>query len=167
MLIEQWAYKRAGVYNPEKTVLVHFTRNNSKFLAENAAPKHIQFGQETVKARSEVKILGAILDQKLSYKQHVAQASKRGIKAAPALKRLKSLRPEVTRQIFLSTVAPVVDYASLMWAPGTTISALRIVDDMQRISAQAVAGRIRTVARCVAESETVKNRLIKICIQAM
>lgn len=54
--------------------------------------------------------------------------------------------------MFVSTIAPVVDYASPIWAPGATISALRILDNVQRIGAQAVIGGFSTVARCVAES---------------
>lgn len=87
------------MFNPQKTVLVHFTRNETKLLEADKAPTHIQFGQETIKAQAEVKILGVVLDQRLSYKQHIAQAAKRGIKAALALKRLKNLRPEISRPV--------------------------------------------------------------------
>ncbi len=151
--MEKWARQSAAVFNPQKTVLVHFTRNETKLLEADKAPTHIQFGQETIKAQAEVKILGVVLDQRLSYKQHIAQAVKRGIKAALALKRLKNLRPEIPRQLFVSTIAPVVDYASPIWAPGATISALRILDDVQRIGTQAGIGGSSTVARCVAESK--------------
>lgn len=95
--LKDWAYQSAAVFNPKKTVLVHFTRNKTKLLEEVKAPTYIQFGQEKVKAQPEVKILGVVLDQRLSYRQHIAQATKRGIKAALALKRLKNLTPEVTR----------------------------------------------------------------------
>ncbi len=53
-----------------------------------------------------------MLNQKLSYKQHIAQAVKKGIKTELAPQRLKNLKPKVTRQLFFSTVALVVDYAS-------------------------------------------------------
>ena len=152
--LKDWAYQSAAVFNLEKTILVHFTRNKTKLLEEDRASTYIQFGQEKVKAQLEVKILGVVLDQRLSYRQHIAQATKRGIKAALVLKRLKNLKPEVTRQLFVSTIAPVVDYASPIWAPGATMSALRLLENVQRIGAQAVTGGFSTVACCVAESES-------------
>lgn len=94
-----------------------------------------------------------MFDQKLTYKHHIAKAAKRGIQAALALKRLKNLKPEISRLLFTSTVAPVVDYASPIWAPSATQSSLCTLDTVQRIGAQAVIGGFRTVARCVAESE--------------
>lgn len=105
------------------------------------------------RAQAEVKILGVVLDQRLSYKQHIAQAAKRGIKAALALKRLKNLRPEIPRQLFVSTTAPVVDYASPISASDATILALRNLDNVQRIGTQAGIGGSSTVTRCVAESK--------------
>lgn len=138
--LEKWVYQSGAVFNPEKTVLVHFTRNKTKLEEDDRMLIHIKFGQETVKAQLEVKILGVILDQKLSYKLHIAQAAKKGIKAALAIKRLRNLRPKVTRHLFVSTVAPVVDYASPIWAPGASTSALRRLNNVQRIGAQAIIG---------------------------
>lgn len=128
--LEGWAYDSGAIFNPEKTILIHFTRNKSKLTAEGAASAYIQFGQEIIKPKLEVKLLGVVFDQKLTYKHHIAKAAKRGIKAALALKRLKNLKPEITRQLFVSTVAPVVDYASPIWVPGATLSSLRTLDNL-------------------------------------
>ena len=144
--LESWAYDSGAIFNPEKTILIHFTRNKSNLIAEGAASAYIQFGQETIKPKPELKLLGVVFDQKLTYKHHIAKAAKRGIKAALALKRLKNLKPETTRQLFVSTVAPVVDYALPIWAPGATLSSLRTFDTIQRIGAQAVIGGFHTVA---------------------
>ena len=70
-----------------------------------------------------------------------------------ALKRSKHLKPETTSQLFISTIAPVVDYASPIRAPGATQTSLRMLDTIQRIGARAVIGGFYTVARCVAEFE--------------
>ena len=64
----------------------------------------------------------------LTYKPHIAKAAKRGIKAALALKRLKNLKPETTCQLFVLTVAPVVDYALPIWAPDATLAFLHALD---------------------------------------
>lgn len=133
--------------------MTHFTRNRHKLSAEGATSAHIKFGQEIIRPKPEVKLLGVVFDQKLTYKQHIAKAAKRGIKAALVLSRLKNLRPEISRLLFTSTVAPVVDYASPIWAPGATQSSLNILNTVQQIGAQAIIGGFRTVACCVAESE--------------
>ena len=111
--------------------MIHFTRNKSKLTAEGAASAYIQFGQEIIKPKPDVKLLGVVFDQKLTYKHHIAKTDKRGIKAALVLKRLKNLKPEITCQLFVSTVAPMVDYALPIWASGTTLSSLCTLDTIQ------------------------------------
>lgn len=63
---------------------------------------------------------GEMFDQKLTYKEHVTKASQRGDKAAIALGGLENLRPKNARQLFWSTVTPVVGDASLIWFPRLT-----------------------------------------------
>ena len=50
-------------------------------------------------------------------------------------------------------MAPVVDYASIIWAPNTTKSALSKLDTIQQIAAQAIIGGFKTVVLHTAESE--------------
>lgn len=103
--LKGWAQRSGAIFNPEKTVLTHFARNRHKLSAEGVASAHIKFGQEVIQSKPEVKLLGVVFDQKLTYKQHIAKAAKRGIKAALALSRLKNLKPESSRLLFTSTVA--------------------------------------------------------------
>jgi hypothetical protein len=62
--------------------------------------------------KEHVKILGLIIDSKLQFKEHIAEASSKASGAAIELKRLKGLSPAVARQLFTAAVAPVMDYAS-------------------------------------------------------
>lgn len=48
---------------------------------------------------------------------------------------------------------PVTDYASVIWAPNASKSALGPLAQMQRMRAQAIVGAFRTVSLLVAESE--------------
>ena len=88
--------------------MVHFTRNKSRLKDANA-DSPLQIKDQAYNPSSEVKILGVIYDSGLRYHSHIARACKRG--TILALKRLKNLRPEAARQLFTSTVAPVIDYA--------------------------------------------------------
>ncbi|CRL30066.1 unnamed protein product [Penicillium camemberti] len=55
------------------------------------------------------------MDTRLKYKEHIIRAASKGLEAAMELRRLWGLTPAVARQLFTSTVAPVVDYASNVW----------------------------------------------------
>lgn len=113
----------------------------------------LKIGGQPIYGQKKVKLLGVVLDQNLTYKEHIAKVLQRGITAALSLKRLRNLRPESTQQLFKSTVAPVIDYASVIWSPGTAKSALKKLNQIQRIGAQAVTGGFRTFALRVAEVE--------------
>src|SRR5947199_7160960 len=85
--------------------------------------------------------------------QHTARATKRGIKAALALKRLKGLRPRTVRHLFQSTVAPVIDYSSNVWAMNLSANMRRLLNQPQCISTQVIIGAFHMVALSVAEAE--------------
>lgn len=144
--LESWAEDSGAIFNPEKTVLIHFTQNTRKISAEMALPPALKIGGQLIYGQNEVKLLGVVFDKKLTYKEHIAKVLKRGITAALSLKRLRNLHPKSTRQLFKSTVAPLVDYASVIWSPGVGKSTLKKLDQIQRIGAQAITGAFRTVA---------------------
>ena len=69
------------------------------------------------------------------------------------LRRLKGLSPSTARQLFTSTVAPVVDYASNVWMHVFKDRLLGPINRVQRAGAQAIVGTFSTVATAVAEAE--------------
>jgi hypothetical protein len=74
------------------------------------------------------------MDSELRYKQHIARAATKGLKAAMALKRLQGLPPALARRLFEVSIILVVDYASSVWmyAPSKDRNTLNRV---QRIGA--------------------------------
>lgn len=150
--LETWAHKSAAVFNSQKTVFIHFTRNISKAKSEEVLESLTILGA-TVAPSLLVKILGVILDQKLNYKAHIAQASKKGVNAALALKRLKNLRPKTARRLFQAKVVPVIDYASVIWSPGLSTGLIHQLNVPQKIAGQAIIGAFHTVASVIVESE--------------
>ena len=106
----QWEKRSGATFETAKTVLVHFTRATHR---SSSAP--IAFKGEAIAPKSEVKILGVIMDSALRYRNHIARTATKGLNAALALKRLKMLSPASARQLFNATVAPVIDYASNVW----------------------------------------------------
>ena len=106
-----------------------------------------------IRDSQQVKILGDVLDSELRYSSHIARACKRGINAVLALKRLKNLRPKAIGQLYTSTMALIVDYASVIWAPNANKNALSKLNAIQRIVAQAIIGDFGTVALHTAKSK--------------
>ena len=83
----------------------------------------------------------------------VAEASRKGTLAAWQITRLKGLRPQTARQLFLAKVVPVIDYASVVWAPAISEKTRKILDGPQKIAAKAIVGAFKTVSLQIAESE--------------
>lgn len=106
-----------------------------------------------MRPRAEIKLLGVVMDKELRYKNHMALAATKGLKAAMALKRLQMTSPPMARQLFTCMVAPVVDYAMVVWKHACNIRALTVFNRVQRIGAQAVTGAFATVSTAIAEAE--------------
>jgi ribonuclease HI len=145
---ETWEANSGATFEPDKTTFIHFSRNARKL---SDAPLVVR--DQRVKPRQSAKILGVVLDQQLRFQEHYARMAKRGLRAAMALKRLRALQPKTTRQLFMATVAPTVDYASFVWSARTTSRTRKLLEPIQRVAAQAIVGTFRTVALCIAQAE--------------
>jgi hypothetical protein len=128
--------------------MIHFTRKAYKADWEPFTIK-----AQVVRPRSSVKVLGVVMDTRLKYKEHIARAASKGLEAVMELKRLRGLSPLTARQLFTSTVAPVVDYASNVCMHEVRFRAVWAMNRVQRIGAQAIVGTFSTVAASVAEAE--------------
>ena len=143
-----WERRSGATFEAEKTAIIHFTRNQYKSDSEPFVIK----GQ-TVFPKDKVKVLGMVMDSKLKYKEHIAMAASKSLEAVLELKRLKGLTPATARQLFTSTVAPVLDYASNVWRHAYKDKLVGPINRVQRIGAQAIVGTFLTVATRVAEAE--------------
>jgi hypothetical protein len=93
------------------------------------------------------------MDTRLKYKEHIARAAAKGLEAAMELRRLRGLSPATVRQLFSSTVAPIVDYAANVWMHAFKNKNIGPINRVQRVGAQAIVGTFLTVATSVAEAE--------------
>ncbi|RFU31200.1 Acting on ester bonds/RNA-directed DNA polymerase/Ribonuclease H, partial [Scytalidium lignicola] len=143
-----WERRSGATFEAEKTAIIHFTRRSYKSDSEPFIIKG-----EAVLPKNCAKILGVIMDAKLKYKEHIARAASKGLEAVMELKRLRGLSPPTARQLFIATVAPVVDYASNVWMHECNYKAARSINRIQKIGAQAIIGTFVTVAVSVAEAE--------------
>jgi hypothetical protein len=152
-----WEKRSGATFEADKTAIIHFAPKAYKL---DQGPFTIK-GQ-TVEPKDHVKILGILMDTKLKYKEHIARAASKGLEAVMELRRLRGLSPATARQLFTSTVAPVVDYASNVWMHACKDKAMGPINRVQRVGAQAIVGTFLTVATSVAEAEahlaTVQHR---------
>lgn len=143
-----WERRSGATFEAEKTAIIHFAPKMRKSDHESFIIK----GQ-TVVPKDHVKILGVLMDTRLKYKEHMARAASKGLEAAMELRRLRGLSPATARQLFTSTVAPVVDYASNVWMHACKDKAMGPINRVQRVGAQAIVGTFLKVATSVAEAE--------------
>ncbi|KAJ6512795.1 hypothetical protein C8R45DRAFT_774048, partial [Mycena sanguinolenta] len=73
----------------------------------------------TVQPETTAKLLGVLLDHKLSFRNHVELAQRRGTKAILSLSRISTptfgLPHAYTRQLFQTIVVPRMEYALPVW----------------------------------------------------
>ncbi|THC87494.1 hypothetical protein EYZ11_013059 [Aspergillus tanneri] len=91
--IEAWARQTGSSFATEKTELIHLTRNKK----EHSVGQIIMNGK-FIKPANTAKLLGAIFDKEMRWKDHVQQAVNRATKVNIALGGLRHLRPEQIRQ---------------------------------------------------------------------
>ncbi|KAJ6078154.1 Transposon I factor [Penicillium canescens] len=144
----KWESRSGATFEAEKTAIIHFAPKTYKLEQEPFIIK----GQ-SVEPKEKVKILGVLMDTRLKYKEHIARAASKGLEAAMELRRLRGLSPATARQLFSSTVAPVVDYASNVWMHAFKNQNMGPINRVQRVGAQAIVGTFLTVATGVAEAE--------------
>ncbi|EAQ84812.1 hypothetical protein CHGG_08826 [Chaetomium globosum CBS 148.51] len=143
-----WEKRSGAQFEGERTAIIHFTRNMERFSEQPFSVKG-----EVVKPKESAKILGVVMDRELRYKQHIARTAAKGLAAALALKRLKMLSPRTARQLFVATVAPVMDYAANVWMHACGEKALSWLNRAQKIGALAITGAFRAAATAVVEAE--------------
>ena len=105
-----------------KVLTVNFKRRESSLL------KH-----EEIAKVDEMKVLGFILDNKMSFKSHVLQSCKKASSICYLLVRLKNLgfTPEVLALLYKSLVLSIFTYGLPVWG-GAPISTLQNIDKVQK-----------------------------------
>ncbi|KAJ3454196.1 hypothetical protein MRS44_018090 [Fusarium solani] len=144
----EWEKRSGATFECDKTTIVHFTR-----VAERTSCTPFMVKGKEIKPKQEAKILGVVMDAKLRFKKHMAKAATKGLSVAMCLRRLKMLSPRTARQLFITAVAPAMDYASVVWSHARGEKELTWLNRAQKMGAQAITGAFRTVSRAVAEAE--------------
>ncbi|RKK21589.1 hypothetical protein BFJ67_g17192, partial [Fusarium oxysporum f. sp. cepae] len=143
-----WERRSGATFECDKTTIVHFT-----CVIDRTSRIPFTIKGDVIKPKRKAKILGVIMDAGLRFKKHMAEAATRGLTAAMCLRRLRMLSPRTARQLFTATVAPAMDYASVVWSHARNERALSWFNRAQKIGARAITGAFRTVVTAVMEAE--------------
>lgn len=151
--VEKWAKDSGVTFEVSKTKLIHFTRSRTKI---NSAQGSINFQGVSITSERVVKILGVMFDNELRMKQHISHVGSKATTQCLAIKRLKGLTPKVMRQLYISTVTSITDYAASTWYRSklkATSGIRKTLDAIQRLGAQAITGDFKTVSLSILEVE--------------
>lgn len=151
--VEQWAKESGAVFEASKTGLIHFVRPQGK-VEEDLPP--LNFQVQVIVPSKTVKLLGVVLDNRMTFKQHIAKVTSKATNQCLAIKRLRGVRPKQARQLYTATVTPILDYCATAWyAPGRRgiTSHVRELEAVQKLGALAVVSAFRTVALHIAQIE--------------
>lgn len=143
--VREWGVKNKLKFAPLKTNAMIVTRK-----LKYDVPL-LTMGGVDIPFSRELKILGVILDDRLSFGSHVAQQS---VKALSFYRQLTSaaraswgLQPEIVKMIYRAAVEPLFTYAASVWEGATDrIGIQKKLNSVQRGFAQSMCKAHRTVS---------------------
>ena len=131
----QWGSTCGLRFNPDKTVVVHFSRKKAMTIP------HIKIGNEYVPYSNSAVYLGVTLDAKLTWKLHlqdrVTKSKKYLMKMNSISKAIWGPKPKLSRWVFRCIVRPMIVYASVVWAH--SIDRPTLENKLRRLNRMALA----------------------------
>ena len=128
--LTEWGKTCGLTFNPEKSVVVIFTRRRKK------PPFQLKIDGKPIEFSNSVRYLGVTLDSKLHWTPHIEDKitkAKRFLQGVASITRNNwGPKPRLMRWAFLSIVRPMLCYAAMIWghrAP-SSIAKLRRVNRM-------------------------------------
>lgn len=106
---EKWERTSSAVFEADKTSFIHLTRYE-EVSRDSDVP--LRFKGNSIVPQREVKILRVELDQDLRFRAHLEKKAGKATKVALAQHRLKGSNPRSFKQLAVSSVLPIADYAS-------------------------------------------------------
>ena len=130
--LEEWANKWRMIFNPSKCEYLKITNK----IHPISTHYHIQ--HHTIKEVSHAKYLGIIIDQHLTWNEHISYITTKANKVKCFLQRnLKPCPTTVKTICYKSLIRSILDYASIIWSPHTQKN-IQAVESVQRRSARFV-----------------------------
>uniref|UniRef100_A0A093ULR6 Retrovirus-related Pol polyprotein from type-1 retrotransposable element R1 n=1 Tax=Talaromyces marneffei PM1 TaxID=1077442 RepID=A0A093ULR6_TALMA len=107
-----WERRSGATFEHDKTAIIHFTRTASR---SSSTPFMID--GKLIQPKDSAKILGVVMDSRLRFKEHIANAATKGLIAAIALRRLRMKQGAIAVTGAFQTVATTVAEAEASIQP--------------------------------------------------
>ena len=144
--INLWAYQWKMSFNPTVLKQAHeviFSRKRNKIFHPS-----LTFNNLNVERVGSQKHLGLILDEKLSFKDHVNATIEKVSKGTHILRKLRSHIPRSSLiTIYKSFIRPNLDYADIIYDQAYNNSFTNQIESIQYNAALAITGAIRGSSR--------------------
>ena len=128
--LTMWSNKWQMFFNPRKCEFLRIT-NKKNFISFTY---HIN--DCSIQEVTHAKYLGVVLDQHLSWNDHIKKTASKATKVIGFLQRnLYQCPPLVKSNIYKAMVRPIMEYSSTIWDPHTSVNINR-VESVQRYAAR-------------------------------
>ena len=156
---EEWKHRHGAQFEPNKYMLVHFTRNKRHDVNATIKLKNI-----TIKPSKEACYLGVIFDHRLKYRSHMEHVIKKGTKFALAMSNIARATwgaPfKYVRRLYTAVIRPRTQYAAVVWhrpedtrnSPAT--SQVKSLTSIQRLAMKTTTGCFRSTSTDALQHET-------------
>ena len=132
--LTQWAKTWQMTFNLSKCELLRITNK------QNPSRYCYHMDGEEVRSVPNAKYLGAILDEHLTFNEHIKKIVNKANQVRGFLQRnISSCPARVKEACYISMVRPVVEYSSVVWSPFTNKN-INLVESVQRRAARFVTG---------------------------
>lgn len=150
--IERWCKDFKLSINAKKTIIVPFTRRRK---LDGLEPPTL-FGT-TIPFSKEVKYLGVILDQKLTWNSHLNYITQKAKIALGTCKRLAGIHwglcPKNMFWLYTAVVRPIITYVCVIWHSKTKQKTCRSkLDSLQRLACLIITGAMSTTPTAAMEA---------------
>ena len=156
---EKWASRHGSVFAPKKYELIHLSRNPKKFNMFTV----IQIGNNIIKPKTDIRILGLQIDSKLKWGAHTRKIQeKKMTKQSRALTKISTSTWGATllkaRQVYTAVVRPAMTYGSTIWHMPKEIQKSNVITNklavIQNKRLRNIAGAFKATPIAVLEAET-------------
>ena len=142
-ITHEWCIEKGLSVNPQKTILVPFTRRR------NTSLNTINMNKVNIPLTNHTKYLGVIFDQKLTWNLHLDSVVNKARSALFTCNKMvgKSwgIRPKMMDWMYKIIVRPIISYAALVWWPKTeTKTGQLALDKIQRSACLSITGASRS-----------------------
>ena len=145
-LINKWAFQWKMSFNPDITKQaqeVLFSRKTSKTIHPD-----LTFNNSVVQKASSQKHLGLILDQKLTFNQHLKEKFSKATKGIGVLRKLSHYLPRSSLvTIYKSFIRPHLDYGDVIYDQPNNATYCDKIETIQYNAALAITGAIRGTSK--------------------